>query len=286
MSQPLWSKTTLAQAIGLAVTGTTVTTGAQAEQAPSLTLTTYKNLNFRSKEFASYATEEAALKQESADTLKLTLPMKDSWDAAVTLSRTTMEDSSAPKYMDTTVKTDADYQTIDFEAGYNNKLGSRLETRVSAGLRYIDLKQDTSTSFQYATGPTTFIGGPKYGVDHDLKALGLRLGGEGKLNLGAGISLSGGVGASLLQARRESDYYDKYNNVSSNKENETLYGVDSEMAVNFDMSPKTPGGATASLGYSYAKMYNLLQTDIDVNTGRGVSDLAQEGWFVRLNTTF
>ncbi len=284
MPNPLWSKTTLAQAVSLAVAGTATAAANATEPMSSVTVTSY-DLTLRSDAFASYSTYNASLDEDSAHSLKVVVPTTNNWDMGVTLSRTLASGSSTPKYTaNTTAKIKADYESIDFEAGYNSNLGP-LKTRVSGGLRYIDLNQDNSSSYQYATGPTSILSGTKYTGEHHLKALGVRVAGEANMPIAAGLSVSGNLGAAMLYGKRSSDYSSKYANEGSETSYDEIYGMDSEIVLNYDLSPKTAGGATVSLGYTYSKMYNLLRTDIFEGDG-ALSDLEQHGWFVRLNSTF
>jgi len=288
MSQALWSKTALAQAVGLTVAGAGVASVAQADSVmPSLSLTTY-DLNLRSDDFSggAYGTNSnSSLADGREEKLKITLPASGQRDFAFSLTRSNdINATSDDKYsfpFGTSTNAKTNYDIIDFEAGHNSTLGNTA-TRISAGLRYIDLDQDIKANFSYASK----YGGAVYRGKHDLKALGVRVAGEFDMPLSKGLSVSGALGGSLLYGKRDSDYTPKYASAVSKDDNDTIYGVDSEVALNYDLSPGTPEGTTLSLGYTWAKTYNLIQTNTDENYGDGVSDVTQDGWFVRLKSTF
>jgi len=277
MSQTLWSKTTLAQAVGLTVAGTTAI-AAQAEVSPSITLTSY-SLNLRSDDFGAYFTNDAKLEEDSAYAVKLTAPHGADRDLALNFSRLKADDTSRTKFFNN-VNAKADYQVADFEAGFHNTLGN-TKTRLSAGLRYVDLDQDTSQNFRYNTSPYTSYAGTKYSAKNDVQALGVHIGAEGNMPLGSGFSVSGGAGASFLFGVRESDYHAKYAaGNESHEDEETFYGVDTEIALNYDLSPQTEGGTTISAGFTASYMHDLLQTNYIAVNGlgqNGESDLTTQG---------
>lgn len=287
---PLWNKTKLAQAIGLAVAGTATAGAAQADStAPSISLTTY-DLNLRSDDFsggAYGANSNSSLADGREEKLKVTFPMSNQRDWALAFTRSndtnaTSDDKYAGPFS-TFTDAETDYDIIDFEAGHNGTLGNAT-TRVSAGLRYIDLDQDIKANFSYLSS-SQYTGAVQRG-EHDLKALGVRVGGELNMPLSKGLSVSGALGGSLLYGERDSDYTPKYGSTASKDANETIYGIDSEVALNYDFSPGTVEGTSLSLGYTWAKTYNLIETNTNENYGSGESDVTQDGWFVRLKSAF
>jgi len=285
MSKFTTSRTALAQAVGLAVAGAGINAANAAEPMPSISITS-ANLRFNNETFGNYWTNSAQFNDDASRAIKVTLPMQNNWDAGFAISRTLASGSSVPKYpANGTLHTKVDYRSYDFEAGYHSTLG-QAKTRLSAGLRYIDLNQDINTTFQTYSAPniTTHT---KYQTQHSLKALGVHAAGEGSFPLTQGFSVSGTLGVSLLEGKHESNYAKYGTTRASDTSKDTLYGVDSEVALNYDLSPGTEGGATVSLGYTYAKMHNLIETNSSAPSRTDdLHSLEQHGWFMRLSSTF
>jgi len=292
MSKFTGTKTALAQAVGLAVAGTAATAVVNATEPTGSISITSADLRFNSEPFGNYWNNNAQFNDDASRAIKVTLPMQNDQDVGFAVSRTLASGSSMPVavYENNTLHTKLDYRTFDFEAGYHSTLG-QAKTRLSAGLRYIDLNQDLNTTYQYSPASNT-ISSPKakYQTQHSLKALGLHAADETTLPLTQALSVSGTLGVSLLRGKHESNYAKYGTTRATDTTKDTLYGVDSEVALNYDLSPGTEGGATVSLGYTYAKMHNLIQTDqisyIGLTPSSDPHSLEQHGWFVRLNSTF
>lgn len=287
MSQPLWSKTTLAQAVGLTVAGagivTTTDALAQDNQTPTLRISTY-NLNVKTDDLEAKYASDGEGDTSNAYKIDLTVPLKDKWDVRLSAKKfdsdsdpLSIKYSSGSSAVTTTQSMNIDSSVIDFEVGHQLNLGSQ-DVRVFAGLRYVDLTSDLniSTNVKYNSGQFTM----GYAQTNELKAYGLRAGAEGTMPLTKAFSVSGLAAVSAIHGDPDSDINTSFGyGTSLQTDSDTWYGADLEVALNWDPSPQTDGGPLISLGYTWSETADIM------NTGFGnsnESDLTEQGGFVRL----
>jgi len=294
MSNPLWSKTTLAQAIGLAVVGAGASTEVLAQDNPVTTFSvTGYDLSAKTDNTQAKYGVSGDMNSSNAYRFDLTVPVADKWDLRLTSKNYNAQNggsnhkySSPGLLLQVSESMEIKSGVVDFEAGHHLSLGNQ-DVRVFAGLRYVDLKTDitSNSNAKYNTGGGTLQFSVNYSMLTEVKAYGLRAGAETTLPLSKSFSVSGLAAANVVDGHRNNKLEMNLGGLGgySNQlksDHGTWYGADLEFALNWDPTPETAGGAVVSLGYSYSQTWNIINTSFGSNTKE--SNLTEQGAFLRV----
>lgn len=294
MSQPLWSKTTLAQAVGLTVASAATATEALAQETTHLRITSSKQM-FEFDELTNLKYPGDNGEADASDSLyvDLTIPVAPAWDVRLSVKSSEADGQNGgfsypiSKYASAHFKSSLslDSEVIDFEAGHHMKLGQQ-DVRLFGGLRYMDLESDAKSTSGYAVFGSKYIGIYNSTRKSDLEAYGVRTGAETSIPLSKGLSLNGLAAVSAVHGTRENTgqySYAKYNaSYDYEDDNHTWFGAELEASVTWDPSPESDSGPLLSLGYSWNQTYDILNTSVTSSFSEE-SDLTETALFARID---
>ncbi|TNF36634.1 MAG: hypothetical protein EP312_00735 [Gammaproteobacteria bacterium] len=304
----VFRKLAIAQAVSAVAVGGASAALAEESAGPSLSLTAYDyDVETDGIGNAKYPAVDLE-NTHKAFSAELQWPLSGGWDVRVGVTQLeasnktelTEQDNPGPaKYQTTSIasRMSVGYDFLDFEAGHTMQLGSQ-DVRVFGGLRYAEIDQDSDVGYadryENTAIPSTNTFTARKRADHDLSALGLRFGAESDFTISedCGLSVSGLLAGVALYGERDSSYYNQYPflglPVEERSEESWWYGLEAELALNWQVMPKAATSPTVSLGYSFSRMENILETRFstdDVIQHRE-SDLTLEGPFLRLGWQF
>lgn len=183
-----------------------------------------------------------------------------------------------------TGKVDYRFDAVDLTFGQYLNFGSRLQTRLFAGLRYMRLDDDLSTGYAVLadrgtiTGPinNTYVNGT---VNSSFNGLGPLVGIKADYYLGAGWSLSGGIDGALLVGNlglNASSHTAIFTNTIFTEPFELSSATDANYA--FDNQNVIAPGFDAKFGLDYKYQFNngtLLGFELGYQVTKYIDVVAQ-----------
>ena len=148
----------------------------------------------------------------------------------------------------------ADYQLLDFDAGYNFVLGG-TDLRLSGGLRYAHFNENYSDTFSYIYGP---FGLPTFDYRRvKFSGLGPLIGARARVPLGASrFAVIGAAGGSVLFGDRTSQETNSTFGTVNLRNERGVYELEGELSLAYSF-----GGAwTGEIGYRVEQWWNVVDT--------------------------
>lgn len=156
------------------------------------------------------------------------------------------------------------FDAVDLTFGQYLNMGSRLQTRLFTGLRYMRLDSDLSTSYGYVdnevvTGPSPRVGLEQNwsgDIDSSFNGLGPLVGIKADLYLGTGFSLTGAIDGALLVGQLGLNANSQY--VRTAEETADVWTVTdrSSNSLDWDNQNIIAPGFDAKFGLSYKYQFN------------------------------
>ncbi len=195
------------------------------------------------------------------------------------------------------LKVELDYQTVDFEAGYNFAMGPGTTLRLFGGLRFANFNQK-------ATGEGASTNTLVYDYTFDAKrktkywGIGPRIGANGQVGLGGGFHMFGGVSGALLIGK----FNDKHNFVTNNlagtapsfysyndkKKTKVVPNLAGEIGLGYQFNAGSGSALSLQAGYSGEAFFGASSKGIVQSyfENSKSTDYIFHGPFLRLTATF
>lgn len=183
-----------------------------------------------------------------------------------------------------TGKVDYDFDAVDLTFGQYINIGSRLQTRLFTGLRYMRLDSDLSTSYSVSGSaeellPIDLINNYNGAINSSFNGLGPMVGIKADYYLGAGFSLSGAIDGALLVGQLSLDANTQH------EQQRLISGVWSVVNIddaNFDWDNQNviAPGFDAKFGLNYKYQFNngtLLGLELGYQVTKYIDVVAQGG---------
>jgi len=195
------------------------------------------------------------------------------------------------------LKVELDYQTVDFEAGYNFAMGPGTTLRLFGGLRFANFNQK-------ATGEGASTNTLAYDYTFDAKrktkywGIGPRIGANGQVGLGGGFHMFGGVSGALLFGKFNDKHNFETNNLAGTfprfysyndkKKSKMVPNVAGEIGLGYQFGAGTGSTVSIQAGYGGEAFFGAgskgyVQAYIKDSDS---TDYVMHGPFVRLTATF
>jgi hypothetical protein len=189
-------------------------------------------------------------------------------------------------------KSQYDYDAIDLVFGQWFTIGERISLHPVAGLRYasVDIKNNGNytfnTSSAYAIGKST----------SDWDGIGPRVGIDGVVHVGSGVSFVGTLGSSLILGRVNSKLYSTtFNsatvvstgfNVKNDEGTHVIPELDARLGINYTYSFNPATALGVELGYQTVNYFDVRDQDrhdpTGLNTISNSEDFGYHGPYLRV----
>ncbi|MGE4014694.1 MAG: Lpg1974 family pore-forming outer membrane protein, partial [Alphaproteobacteria bacterium] len=182
-----------------------------------------------------------------------------------------------------TAKFKLDYDVLDFDAGLNFAIGSRVMMRAFTGLRYARLDQTMDATGVRSNG---FVDNWKGNAD--IWGIGPRFGLEGKMRIAGGFNLFGMLGASAPIGSRSGKYVStRVGNTPQGQTEASRVAVnpsmDATIGISYDYQINQTMAVAFAVGYMFEHWFNTRP--ITGMTGEGLNSrgnsLTLDGFFLR-----
>jgi hypothetical protein len=174
---------------------------------------------------------------------------------------------SAPLIANSTVK--FKYDAVDFDFGQYLSLGTRMQTRWFAGVRFAQINQDQTTS--YAPKPTDLAPSGSIADNSKFSGIGPRLGVDGNYYLGKGFGFVTQLAGSLLVGNTESNttwLTENPSTVDNPSQSRVVPALDGKLGVDYSKAMRNGSHFAIEAGYQISEYFNA----IDRNTTAWSSD--------------